>query len=142
MNGVNDVFTAAYNKCETIIPFDIKWSNGCGYFDFAVYGENAPKLGNGEVVKSFTPGKRRILIIGTRLGNVCIFDRHSEQQLNEKNYNTGTFVYNANEKFKMCGWYSGNFIDEYEMSILVGDENIGNAGWRLEQLFSAMRKAA
>ncbi len=141
MNNVNKVFTAAYDKCSVELPFQKEWSNGKGYFSPAVESQCKPVLNNGEVVKSITPGGRRMLIIGTRLGNICVYDRFTDQKLNEKNSCVAVFAFDCTTTFYKhdkeldwtFNWASTEAIDDRKMISLVGtDETTVNIGLRLE----------
>lgn len=68
-------FNVAFNAVTTTIEYNTKWENGTGYLDFAVYGDNAPVVESGSVVKTTDPMGRRIIITGTLLGNVVMFER-------------------------------------------------------------------
>ena len=129
------IFTEAYNNpASTAIPFDEKWSNGTGYFDNAVYGSTAPKVPFGSIYKSVTPGNRRILIIGTRLGNVVVFDRY---QNSEKD----VFVYNSTHVFAKSQWLRGNSLDDDDMGVLLGfDQTDENIGKRIDNIYSFCKK--
>lgn len=146
MNEVNEIFTKAYQGCKRELPFNPAWSNGTGYLDFAVYSKEgqltAPKLANGEMVRSNTSqeGKgRRIIIIGTRLGNMVIFDRFTDQDEGQKDEDHAIFVYNATTTLKNGGWFSSGALDVWSMETAVGDNVDKNIGWRIEQLASAMK---
>lgn len=142
MNKANEIFTQAFDACTREYPYDHKWSNGAGSFDFAVYGQNALKLGNGEYVKTQTPSGRRIMLIGTRLGHLVVYDRFTEQQLGQSGAHKAVFSYNTTTLVMTGGWFSRNWLDEYEMALAVGDGADGNIGWRIEQLHSALKKQA
>ena len=77
--NVGDKFLEAIKDFKEI-PFNPKWANGTGYLDFAVKGPEAPKLQNGEVVRSKDNKDRNIGIVGTRVGNVVVFERFSNGQ--------------------------------------------------------------
>lgn len=145
MNQVNIVFTEAYEKCKITLPFNKNWSNKTGMFDMAVYGEHAPKLSYGEMARSVTDGGRRIIILGTRLGNLVVFDRFSKQAEGEKGADTAVFYYDCSSSIRTGGWFSRNHLDAFEMGVAVGDSEErpgdGNLGWRLEQLFSALKNS-
>lgn len=142
MNEANEVFTAVFNSPVKQIEFQKDWSNGTGYFDFAVYGENAPKLANGELVKCVTPGGRRVLMVGTRLGNLVVFDRFAEQAPGKKGASKAVFVRNTTSVINEGGWFSESKLDSFEMEIAVGGGDQVNLGQRIEMLWSALRKAA
>lgn len=72
------IFAAQFSKTKAV-PFNPKWSNGTGYFDYAVLGQEAPLLEAGDVVCSEDPKGRKLIIIGTPLGNVVIFQRYSNR---------------------------------------------------------------
>lgn len=79
MKTARDYWAEAFAKIEVMIEYNPKWANGTGYFDHAVKGEHAPKLQPGEMVKAEVPAPnlRRIIIVGTRFGNVVVFERFS-----------------------------------------------------------------
>lgn len=62
------------------IPYNAKWENGTGYFDNAVYGKDAPVISAGELVKSISTGGRKIILIGTRFGNIVLFERYTDPE--------------------------------------------------------------
>lgn len=134
---VDEIFDRAYGGPCKEIPFIREWSNGAGMFDHAVYGEHAPKLANGEMVKSITPGKRRILIVGTHLGNLVIFDRVTP---GVKGANLPAFAYNTTSAVMSGGWFSNAHLNAYEMELAVGEETAGNLGWRIDQIVKLAKK--
>lgn len=141
MNQVNKTFTRAFEGCQKEIPFDSKWSNGSGDFDYAVYGEHAPRLTNGEMVRSKTSGGRRVLLVGTRLGNLVVYDRFADQAPGGKGANKAMFTLSCTSAMNTGGWFSDIVLDEYEMCLAVGDETMENMGRRLETLHVALRRA-
>lgn len=74
------LYNSIYHQVQQQIPFNPNWESQCGYFNHAVEGPHAPKIQTGQIVKSITPSPRcrRILFLGTLLGNVVIFDRFNE----------------------------------------------------------------
>lgn len=131
-NIVNKIFTAAFNKAKPI-EFNPKWSNGTGYFNGAEYGEDAPVVGNGKTVSAVTPGGRRILIIGTRLGNAVVFQRYDNRQ--------DVFVHNIPQELKRGFAIFDNALQENSMLSLVGDGmSIRNIGDRLDDLYVAIKR--
>ena len=139
-NTANTVFTYVYNNCRREIPYNPAWSNGTGYFDFAVYGDEAPQIKKGHMARSVTDGGRRILIIGTRLGNVVIFDRFSEQVGKEN----AVFVTNVTSSFHQGGWApSSGALGPFDIEILTGGEYPNeNIGWRIEQIYGACKRTS
>lgn len=141
MNNVNKVFTAVYDECTVELPFQKEWSNGKGYFSPAVESQCKPVLANGEVVKSITPGGRRLIFIGTRLGNICVYDRFTDQKVNEKNCEVAVFAFDCTTTFYKhdkdldwtYNWASTEAIDDTKMISLVGNIATSvNIGLRLE----------
>lgn len=136
--SVNTVFTRAFDAITDELPYNPKWSNGTGYHDYAVNGGYAPTLRPGQIVKSRSPGNRRLILIGTRLGNVVIFDRYKDQEGRDD----VIFVYNATNLFKAGRWTEPSGpISEEVMATLLGEwgEVAENIGWRLEMLYEAMK---
>lgn len=139
-NYRNEVFGKAFAAIPKEIEFNRAWSNGTGYFDHAVSGENAPHLKSGEIVKCNTPGNRRLIIIGTRLGNVAIFDRYSCQNIDvEKD---GIYVYNSTSAFDEGCWFEKTSLSEADLSLMFGEFGRVeyNIGWRINQLYESMKK--
>lgn len=78
-------FEKFYNSVERVIPFNVEWANGTGYFNGAVTEDLGLKPG--EVGKSVAGGedKRRMIIIGTCAGNVVVFERYTPTENTEEN---------------------------------------------------------
>lgn len=142
MNDQNELFTNAFNKITKTIPFKREWSNQTGQFDFAVYGEYAPVIGNGQAVKSLTPSGRRLIIIGTRLGLLVVYDRYANQQPGGDKASKAIFARNTTSAVEGGGWFHQPIFDDIEMAVAVGDESGENLGRRIEQLHSALKKSA
>lgn len=78
-------FEEMYNTPINEIPFNEEWNNGTGYYDFATKVD----IPVGVVVKSYdTTSSRKLLLIGTRLGTVVVFERY-------ENGKHGVYVLNA-----------------------------------------------
>lgn len=78
---MSDRFMEVYARPEVSeIAYNPAWANGTGYFDFAVKGEHAPALENGQVVKSVDEQGRKILIVGFTLGNIVVFERRVQKE--------------------------------------------------------------
>lgn len=71
-------FNATFDKARTI-EFDPRWVGEGGSLRPAVYDQFAPKLEEGEVRSCTTPDKRKILLVGTFLGNVLVYQHHPPQ---------------------------------------------------------------
>ena len=139
MNKVNQLFTAAWEKTEQTLEFNPAWADKLGHYDYAVYGEHAPKLANGTMVRSSTRGGRRMLIIGTRLGNMIVYDRFTKQARGEKDADKAVFYYNVPSAIAVGAWFGPTYLDEHDMAIAVGDQYESHIGWRVNQLWSAFK---
>lgn len=129
---VNSVFTAAYEAAPKI-DFNMAWSNGTGYFDHAVEGAHAPKIGNGKMVSSATPSGRRIIIVGTRIGNCVVFERYTD--------NAEKYVFNAPTALKHGFAIYDGLVEVGLMEELVGDAFVRNIGDRLDDLYVAIKRS-
>lgn len=129
------IFEEAF-KNATPVSFNPKWSNGTGYFDHATYGETAPKLGNGRVLSAVTPGGRKILIIGTRLGNVVVFSRYDDWEM----FEDPVFVSNVPTCIKHAFNITDGRISRDGMVLLLGDSTTRNIGHRIEDIYSLCKK--
>ena len=112
------IFARTFERAQRI-PYDQKWENHKGYFSNAVIGEAAPVIEHGEVVSSISETGRRIIIIGTRFGNVVIFDRYANNEV-------GIFVSNATMFVRMTFGFPSGVIDTQTMYNMASySHNIG-----------------
>lgn len=124
-------FEKAFNDIENVIPFDIKWANGTGYFNGAVTADLGLKPG--EVGKSVAGGedKRRMIIIGTCAGNVVLFERYTP---NEKAGENLVVVSNAPRGFHQTGLVvEGAMSDDHFMDV-VGMYRQLNVSQRIDRI--------
>ena len=131
MGANGKIFTEAfYNTTIPEVEFNSGWSNGTGYMDGIVEGQHAPVLKPGQMIKSVDRSGRRIIVIGTRKGNVAVFDRYARQEQN------GTWVTNAPTGPIFQTLLSGSAVGEAEMVTLLGGwGNIQqNIGYVIEQI--------
>ena len=122
-------FLSAYSNA-TKIAYDPNWANGTGYYDYAVTGEHAPHLEEGEVVActSPSPNNRKIVIIGTVFGNVVVFERYTDGA-------SGVFVSNVPDEVKaLFRVLLRGSIEDDMMIELVGDITVKNIGKKLQDL--------
>lgn len=122
MNQENVSFTAVYNKCTVTMEFKKEWSNGIGYFNHAVSGEHAPKLPPKMFAKSMSPGGRRMIMVGTKFGNIVVFDRFRDQAPTQKDEGKAVFVYNAPAVLLDSGnWPFGSVLFEGEVREILSE---------------------
>lgn len=108
------------------IPFRPEWANGTGYFDRAVRGSAAPHLEPGQLARCVSPENRRLLLIGTPIGNIVVFDRYTANE-------GGIFVANMPRAVEHLLLQS-NSIDDDGMVRLLGVIPSDNIGFRLRTL--------
>ena len=73
----NKHFVEVFNEIETQISFDARWANSTGYFNNAVYSDYILPLSVGQRVKCVDDFGRRMILVGTRFGNVVAFERYT-----------------------------------------------------------------
>lgn len=133
--SAKELFEKAFNNVNTKeIKFDHNWSNGTGYFDFAVIGDHVPTVPSGTMVKTQTPHGRKIIIIGTILGNVVVFQRYDGRD--------DIYVLNTTTNISHGGWFESGRLDDRQMSIAVGEygDGLDNIGNRIKQIYDACKK--
>lgn len=87
----NILFNTVYDSLLSI-PFDEKWANGTGYFDYLKSADL--ELRDGEMVSSYDyHSNRKIIIISSNEGNLSIFERYTEGE-------GGVFVCHITDIFK------------------------------------------
>lgn len=131
-----EIFDAAFARTERVVEFNPKWSNGTGLFDFAVYGDEAPVLPAGSISRSITPHGRKLLLIGSRLGNIVIFER----TIGSPKTGVTTYCHQAMSIVKDGGWFSDMVLDEYELELAVGTTTENHIGRRIDLLYASMKK--
>lgn len=132
----SDIFNTAYEATHRVLPFKPEWSNGAGSFDFAIYGEHAPKLEPGMIYKSATGSGRKMMFVGTKLGNVIVFEGRASQEL------PMGYFYQSTQSFVDGGWFADNQLDDYELELMFGTRSKPNIGQRINTLVVAARKTS
>lgn len=75
MNTVSEMFNKAFDKINTRIAFSTSWKNGTGYLDGLVDANVG--LRPGECATLVDDYKRRVLLIGSPVGNIVVFERYA-----------------------------------------------------------------
>lgn len=132
-NSQGKVFKEAFNSLLNKgreIPFNPEWSNSTGYYDYVVRGEAAPILAPGEIACSRSNNDRRLIIVGTRMGNACVFDRYSGQD------DGGVYVSNTPSGMVFEALLPIGSVGEITMIRFVGSwgDTERNLGWLIEQI--------
>lgn len=129
-------FNNTFNRIATTVAFDPKWENNTGYFDHCVKTDLG--LRPGDVAKSVDQNDRRIILIGTRFGNVALFERYSPTKT------TLSFKVVGNYPSALRGFYAGAMgigtaLTEEGLEHLVDKDapDKFNIGVMLEELFSS-----
>lgn len=80
--NAKQILSHVFNQdCISFIEYNTQWENGTGYLDNAVNSwDHSPRLEPGDCVKSQSTKGRRIIIVGTPIGNVVIFERYTDPE--------------------------------------------------------------
>lgn len=107
----NMVFNAIYDRIDTVIPYDVNWNNGTGYFDKAV----DVKLEPGQRAKSFTAGEnnRKLIFIGTIFGAVVLFERYTDG-------NNGVIVSNTSGEVRQLNLVPSGRLGADQITEIMG----------------------
>lgn len=129
---IQQYWAKAFDKVPTTVEYNPKWANGTGYFDHAVKGEHAPKLEVGEMVKCETPAPnlRQMIIVGTRFGNVVVFERYSPKDDGERSHiHVANYPYMLERAgiIKMNVWKADDIL-----MFLDAESHMYNIGHRVE----------
>lgn len=131
-----ELFARVFNSIETVIPFERSWKNGTGYFNGAVN----VKLAVGEQAKAVCDDSaRRIIMTGTPLGTVVVFERYSP----EADKRSDIFVGNYTSEFKQARLFDvGSALNTATLDRLLGDSRypnvMPNCGQTLAKAHAAM----
>ena len=136
----HDLFLKHYDQITNEIPFNPLWNNGTGYYDGAVEGGNCPVLKAGEMAKciSDSPNCRHIIIVGTVLGNVVVFERFTGGQ-------SEVLTYNCSMSMSSTGLiHSSGALSFCDVSLILGDgdkfQSSNNIGILLGKITHALNR--
>jgi len=133
------MFAQNYNQIAQGIGYDLQWSDGAGGHGPAVKGPYAPKINPGEIVKSISPGNRRLIFVGTCFGNIVLADRYNsvttEFPKNYVMYEAPTELDDVMDFFAASGKAT---VDVLKDVLGVDRENLGTY---LENVLNAIQKA-
>ena len=132
MSETVQLFNEVFSKVTTEVEYDAAWENGTGYLNYAVCGRSAPILSEGMIAKTVDPAGRKILIVGTRLGNVVLFERYV-------NLSAEDMVYVVNAPSELKDFICSGRVYYETMAMLLGsgyNPNKDNIGKKLSKLFS------
>lgn len=120
-----EVFSSAFEKARKI-EFKVEWKNGTGYFDGAAEGKYAPRVTSGQALSFVDDNKRRGIIVGSRFGNIVVFERYSPDGDNRSN----TFVCNTTRKVKneVPHVYLEQGLDTLILKTVLGHDGKENLG--------------
>lgn len=131
MNVSGRTFYECLAKINAHIPFDPTWANGTGYYNSATKAE----VLEGTWCWSHDPGTNRFLVlIGTRFGTICIFERYSHGT------KSPVIVANCPRKGYVIWQLAGlnGQLNERVLSHALGDPDFptiaGNIGMQVEQM--------
>ena len=134
---MSTTFQAMFEKLQTTIPFNTEWENGTGYFNDLVFCDTV-KLENGQMAKSMDGCNRKIVVVGTRFGNVVLFERYSGRS-NE--------VITSNVPPEITDLFLnsslGSKTSEEVIELLLGQTYSSipkNIGIKIEEMFSAWER--
>lgn len=138
MSSKRQIFARMYDSPKVrAIPFVIEWSNGSGYFDNAIYGEHAVTVKNGELLRSVSPGGRRLLFLGTRLGALVVFDRYGDEAA------SGVFSYNTTTAVERGRWIQNRALTVEDMAAIFGwNADDGTLASVIDDVYSGCKKSA
>lgn len=135
-----DVFDQAFANAKPI-EFNPNWKNGTGYFDHAVTDNLG--LANGELAGCVDDKNRKLIIVGTPVANVVVFERHDpKRDLHESDKEI--FAFNMpHELYMLMEALMYQPLDWYMLRTLLGNpvphphwnQTIPNIGERLADVF-------
>lgn len=126
-------FNRAFDSIDNSIEFQESWNNGTGYFDPIVH--NGPRLVIGEQVKSETANGRRLIVTGTPVGNLVVFERYSADDSGR----SPVIVYNSPDSLRAI--LGGTSLSESQVMLALGGPGYDNLGKIVERLIDVARKS-
>ena len=124
---------AALMALSATIQFDTKWNNGTGYLDYAAQGSSAPVLEVGEMVASVTDNSRRVIFVGTPVGNMVVFDRFEPSRQ--------FLVSNQARALSAISGICNGKLNEDDITNILGNGFDQNIGKHLMQVYHVLNRA-
>src|SRR5690606_14628710 len=116
----------AYNRIETTVQFQDSWKNNTGYLDGLINADL--DLKSGSVVKTVDDYNRKVIIVGTELGNVVVFERYTRANDAE----SVVVVHNAPDHLRTLIPHGAMSEETFNMVVgYIGNPNIGQTIDRL-----------
>lgn len=124
MNTVSEMFNKAFDQTGTRIAFSTEWKNGTGYLDKLVDADVG--LRPGECATTIDDYKRRVLVIGSPVGNIVLFERYTPTEEARSSIIVGNFPSEVQDMFGGLGGI-GNALttDGFERLFRSPTWNIG-----------------
>jgi hypothetical protein len=130
MSNIYERFINLFNK-SAVISYNDEWLDVFNNFSKAMNGKHSPSLHIGEMKLAIDKEHRRILIIGTSVGNIVIFELGG-------NENKHTLIANIPRSIVIMLQIENSMINEKDLILLTGDDrNITNFGLRFMRFMSA-----
>lgn len=127
----HSAFLQVFDGLTNVLGYDAEWANGTGYFDH-ICGKDLG-LEPGAMAASTDMIGRKIIIIGTPLGNVAVFQRYSD--------GSAVIVVNTPPAIRHASMVSDGQQDYYAVMDLLGMAGQVNIGDRLKYLNKALKHA-
>lgn len=119
-------FHTAFQAISLEVEFKMDWKNGTGYFQC----DKVDRITEGDRAKCVDDHGRRMILIGTRVGTIVLFERH--------NTNTGVIVANVPEDLASVFDLSGALTHEKIDFITGGRDGYMNINSRIEKMFKTV----
>lgn len=125
-------FNAVFNTIDTDLFFNPEWHNGTGYFDALVKEDLS--LPYGSMAKFTDEMSRRGIVIGTRLGNVVVFERFNTTDAGPEN----NIAVVTNSPAQLNDFVEHGNIGEDAFMRVTGYPGNNNIGQSLEYLLRSV----
>lgn len=122
-------FESALASIKEVIPFNPEWNSGTGFFN----GAQEANVKIGSAVQSECPQtRRRLILVGTALGTVVVFERYSPHA-----DNSFCLAYHAHQSLDWI--LGGSYLSIAQFSSVVTDYNPKeNIGTFISKLYGSM----
>lgn len=130
---MDELFSSAYRKAKPI-EFNAAWIGDLGHLDFIVDSPVAPKVIHGKIMRSDTPMGNRVLIIGTKVGNLAVYD------FGDANETDKLFATSMSPALQQIFMLQQDVSTLEEMESILGNVLlVENVGVRIDNLLKAIK---
>lgn len=127
---MKELFDHAYGRAAKTIMYSPNWRTGIDRYLNAVKSLSAPTVPIGKVYVTQGMNDMRFIFIGTRFGNVVVFEVFKTVKRKVES----VFIVHIPKEIEHYLWFNGYILNEDTMLLALGDDAKINIGQLIEKI--------